>query len=64
MPKPKLFIDRFGDDYNAFSIADKASKLVPHKFNFFIDSVVNSNSFDDAIRRIRRYVDVIFVESA
>ena len=64
MTKPKLFIDKFGDDYNGFNIAGLAGRLIPDKFNFFIDSVVNSDNFNDAIRRIRKYVDVIFVESA
>ena len=61
MTKPILIIDRFGGDFNAFNIAGRAADLVPDKFNFFIDSVVNSKDFDDAIRRIRKYVDVIFV---
>ena len=62
--RPKLFIDKFGCDDNIFNIAGLAAKLVPNKYNEIIDAVINSNSFDDAIRRIRKYVDIIFVESA
>ena len=62
--KPKLVIDKFGSDYNIFNIAGLAAKLVPDKYNEIIDAVVNSKNFDDAIRRIQKYVDVVFVESA
>jgi len=64
MTKPILIIDRFGGDFNAFNIAGRAADLKPDKFDYFIDAVVNSDSFDDAIRRIRKYVNVVFVESA
>ena len=64
MTKPTLIIDRFGGDFNAFNIAGRGAKLVPDKYNEIIDAVVNSEDFDDAIRRIRKYVDIIFVESA
>jgi len=50
--KPKLMIDRFGSDDNIFNIAGLAAKLKPDKYNEIIDAVINSSSFDDAIRRI------------
>ena len=62
--KPTLRIDKFGDDYNGFNIAGLAAKLVPDRFDDFIDAVIYADNFEEAIRRIRKYVDIVFVESA
>jgi macrodomain Ter protein organizer (MatP/YcbG family) len=57
-PKAKL-IGQDGNIFNLMAIAAKAMrKAKSDKVDQMIDEVTNSNSYDEALRAIARYVDI------